>query len=190
MAMKSPDPLYSTLTPTPMHALAAVSPVASTHQDSAEYRKALGCFATGVTVITTHWQDTDWGMTCSSFASVSLQPRLVLWTIRKAASSREAYYRSGGFAISVLAESQDRIAAKFATGDMASRFAGVPMVRLPDKRQRLSEAVAWFDCSLHALIDAGDHQIVVGQVLDFGWNDSQVLGYCRSKYSCLEAKAV
>jgi flavin reductase (DIM6/NTAB) family NADH-FMN oxidoreductase RutF len=186
--MKSLETLQSPFSSTPMQALAALSPVAHTHQDSADYRKALGCYATGVTVITTHWQDSDWGMTCSSFASVSLQPRLVLWTIRKAASSREAYYRSGGFAISVLSESQDRLAAKFATGDMASRFAGVPMERLPDKRQRLSEAVAWFDCSLHALIDAGDHQIVVGQVLDFGWNDGEVLGYCRSKYSRVQAK--
>jgi 3-hydroxy-9,10-secoandrosta-1,3,5(10)-triene-9,17-dione monooxygenase reductase component len=70
--------------------------------DPADYRKALSCFATGVTVVTTRWQDSDWGMTCNSFASVSLEPRLVLWSIRKAASSLEAFTQSGGFSVSVL----------------------------------------------------------------------------------------
>ena len=65
-------------------------------QEPAEYRKALSCFATGVTVITARWQGSDWGMTCNSFASVSLEPRLVFWSIRKAATSLEAFKQSGG----------------------------------------------------------------------------------------------
>lgn len=150
-------------------------------QDPAEYRKALSCFATGVTVVTTHWQGTDWGMTCNSFSSVSLEPRLVLWSIRKAASSLEAFTRSGGFTVSVLSHAQQSLARQFATGDMASRFAGVPVKRQGSERLRLSEAVAWFDCTLHQLVDAGDHHIVMGQVQEFGWRDADALGFWRSQ---------
>ena len=74
-----------------MHDELSTLPAPAVPQDPAEYRKALSCFATGVTVVTAHWQGVDWGMTCNSFASVSLEPRLVLWSIRKAASSLEAF---------------------------------------------------------------------------------------------------
>lgn len=157
-------------------------------QDPADYRKALSCFATGVTVVTAHWQGQDWGMTCNSFASVSLEPRLVLWSIRKAASSLEAFTQSGGFSVSVLSQEQEAIARQFATGDMAARFAGVPVQRQTSQRQRLSEALAWFDCSLHQLVDAGDHHIVIGQVQAFGWrDDAEALGFWRSRFGQFEA---
>jgi flavin reductase (DIM6/NTAB) family NADH-FMN oxidoreductase RutF len=155
--------------------------------DTADYRKALSCFATGVTVVTTRWQDTDWGMTCNSFSSVSLEPRLVLWSIRKAASSLNAFTRSGGFTVSVLSQPQQGLAHQFATGDMASRFANVPAQRLESARLRLSDALAWFDCSLHQLVDAGDHHIVIGQVQDFGWRDAAALGFWRSQFGQFEA---
>lgn len=159
-------------------------------QDPAEYRKALSCFATGVTVVTAHWQGVDWGMTCNSFASVSLEPRLVLWSIRKAASSLEAFTQSGGFTVNVLSNQQEAIARQFATGDMASRFSGVPVQRQASQRQRLTDAMAWFDCQLHQLVDAGDHHIVIGQVNEFGWHeDAQALGFCRSRFGQFEALA-
>ena len=68
-------------------ATTAVAPVS----DPADYRKALGCFGTGVTVVTAYHEGEDWGMTCNSFSSVSLNPRLVLWSIRKEASSLPAF---------------------------------------------------------------------------------------------------
>lgn len=173
----------------------AVQSAAQTHLaarpvtlDPAEYRKALSCFATGVTVVTAHWQGCDWGMTCNSFSSVSLEPRLVLWSIRKAASSLDAFTRSGGFTVSVLSSGQEAVARQFATGDMAARFAGVPTTRQANQRQRLNAAVAWFDCELHQLVDAGDHHIVIGQVHDFGWqDDSSALTFWRSHFGQFEA---
>ena len=150
--------------------------------DPAEYRKALSCFATGVTVVTANWQGCDWGMTCNSFASVSLDPRLVLWSIRKAASSLDAFTQSGGFSVSVLAQAQQGLARQFASGDMAARFADVPVQRQASERLRLSEAMAWFDCSLHQLVDAGDHHILIGQVREFGWRDTAALGFWRSQF--------
>ncbi len=172
----------------------AVQSAAQTHlaarpvtSDPAEYRKALSCFATGVTVVTAHWQGSDWGMTCNSFSSVSLEPRLVLWSIRKAASSLDAFTRSGGFTVSVLSSGQEAVARQFATGDMAARFAGVPTTRQANQRQRLNAAVAWFDCELHQLVDAGDHHIVIGQVKDFGWQgEVNALTFWRSQFGQFE----
>lgn len=155
--------------------------------DPADYRKALSCFATGVTVVSTHWQGQDWGMTCNSFSSVSLEPRLVLWSIRKAASSLEAFVQSGGFAVSVLSQGQQPLVRQFAQGDMASRFAGVPLQRGGSHRPRLTEAQAWFDCRLHQLVDAGDHHIVIGEVVAFGWRDVAALGFWRSQLGRFEA---
>ena len=174
-----PDPVSASI---PMRA-----PVDVTSQDPAQYRKALSCFATGVTVVTSRWQDSDWGMTCNSFSSVSLEPRLVLWSIRKAASSLEAFTQSGGFTVSVLSLHQQALARQFATGDMASRFNNVPAHRQHTRRLRLSEALAWFDCSLHQLVDAGDHYIIIGQVQDFGSNDAAALGFWRSQFGQFQA---
>jgi flavin reductase (DIM6/NTAB) family NADH-FMN oxidoreductase RutF len=158
-------------------------------QDPTDYRKALSCFATGVTVVTTRWQGMDWGMTCNSFASVSLEPRLVLWSIRKAASSLEAFTASGGFTVSVLSQPQQALARQFANGDMASRFADVPVHRQASERLRLSDAVAWFDCQLHQRVDAGDHDILMGRVLDFGWRDAPALTFWRSQLGQFETLA-
>jgi flavin reductase (DIM6/NTAB) family NADH-FMN oxidoreductase RutF len=150
--------------------------------DPADFRKALSCFATGVTVVTARWESGDWGMTCNSFASVSLEPRLVLWSIRKAASSLDAFTRSGGFTVNVLSHEQEATARQFATGDMNSRFAGVPVERQSSERLCLTDAMAWFDCSLHQLVDAGDHHILIGQVREFGWRDTAALGFWRSQF--------
>ena len=167
----------------PTNTSAAAIPV-----DPADYRKALSCFATGVTVVTAHWQNQDWGMTCNSFSSVSLEPPLVLWSIRKAASSLAAFTQSGGFTVSVLSQHQSAVASQFATGDMASRFAGVPLQPLPSQRQRLTEAAAWFDCDLHQLVDAGDHHIVIGRVQSLGWrDDATALTFWRSRFGQIQA---
>ena len=151
-------------------------------QDEADYRKALSCFATGVTVVTTHWAGQDWGMTCNSFNSVSLEPRLVLWSIRRASHSLEAFTQAGHFTISVLAESQQALAGQFATGSMAERFAGAPTQRQPSGGLRLDGCAAWFDCKLHQLVEAGDHCILLGAVGDFGWHDTPALGFWHSRF--------
>lgn len=157
-------------------------PMAPPVQDAATYRQALSCFATGVTVVTASWQEQDWGMTCNSFASVSLEPRLVLWSIRKAAHSLEAFTRSGGFCVNVLGLQQHALAMQFASGDMASRFAGVPVQRQNSGRMRLDPALAWFDCQLHQLVDAGDHHVLIGEVRDFGQQGGEALGFWRSQF--------
>ncbi len=163
-------------------AAAAQASVPTPTHDPADYRKALGCFATGVTVVTARHEGQDWAMTCNSFSSVSLEPRLVLWSIRREASSLAAFTKSGGFTVSVLAQEQQALARQFATGSMEQRFAGVPAQRLASQRLRLDGVVAWFDCDLHQLVEAGDHHIVIGAVRDFGWSEAPALGFYRSKF--------
>lgn len=160
--------------------LPASAPLAPT--DATEYRQALASFGTGVTVVTTRWQDQDWGMTCNSFSSVSLNPQLVLWSIRREASSVEAFTRSGGFTVSVLSQAQQPLARQFATGSLAQRFEGVPLQRLTSQRAHLRDSVAWFDCELHQLVEAGDHHIVIGRVLQFASHEVPALSFWRSRF--------
>ena len=156
-------------------------------ENTGDYKKALACFGTGVTVITAHhdWQDV--GMTCSSFSSVSLNPAMVLWSIRKAASSLIAFTESNGFMVNVLAHDQQALAMQFATGNMTDRFMGVPAERHHSDRLRLAGTSAWFDCDLHQLVDAGDHLIVLGKVRDYGWNDTPALAYSASQFGVFTA---
>jgi flavin reductase (DIM6/NTAB) family NADH-FMN oxidoreductase RutF len=159
-------------------------PAATEHAD---YRHALASFGTGVTVVTSRWQDQDWGMTCNSFSSVSLQPRLVLWSIRREASSYEAFTQSGGFTVNVLSHAQQPLARQFATGSLEQRFAGVPVERLASERVRLPGAAAWFECELHQLVEAGDHTIVIGRVLDYASQDTPALSFWRSHFDSFGA---
>ena len=159
--------------------------------DPRALRDAFGCFMTGVTVVTTlDSTGRPQGFTANSFASVSLEPPLVLWSIRKAASSLEAFTQSGGYTVSVLAGPQEALARQFATGDMATRFAGAPVTRTATQRPRLEGALAWFDCALAQVVDAGDHLILLGRVLDFGWQDAPALAFWRSQFRTLTPQAV
>ncbi len=152
-----------------------------------DYKKALACFGTGVTVITAYHEWQDVGMTCSSFSSVSLNPAMVLWSIRKAAGSLIAFTESNGFMVNVLAHDQQALAMQFATGNMTDRFMGVPSERHHSDRLRLAGTSAWFDCDLHQLVDAGDHLIVLGKVRDYGWNDTPALAYSASQFGVFSA---
>ena len=149
---------------------------------SRAYRDALSCFATGVTVVTAHHAVQYWGMTCNSFSSVSLEPRLVLWSIRQSASSRAAFVSAGGYTVSVLSHEQQALARQFSTGDMAQRFAGVAADRLESGRLRLSGSSAWFDCALVQVIAAGDHDILLGEVHDFGCSVVPPLIFAKSQF--------
>jgi flavin reductase (DIM6/NTAB) family NADH-FMN oxidoreductase RutF len=151
--------------------------------DAMEFRRALGAYPTGVTVVTTKdAQGVPRGFTANSFTSVSLTPPLVLVCLAKAAHSHEVFTNAATFAINVLAESQKAISSLFAskqpdkfesckwhTGDT-----GVPLI---------DGAVARFDCRVHSCVDAGDHTILIGEVQALHHAaDERPLGYCRGAY--------
>lgn len=157
----------------------------SQHQTQA-LKLALGNFATGVTVVTTCHRGKDIGMTCNSFSSVSLDPALVLWSLRKESSNRESYLESGGYTVNVLSAEQQLLALDFAGGAPENRFANADSERLDSGRLRLNRCASWFDCALHQVVSAGDHDILIGRVLDFGSCRVDVLGYGQSEFKVLE----
>ena len=116
----------------------------------------MSCFTTGVTVVTAHAQGQDWGMTCNSFNTVSLEPAMVLWSVRKTSLSHAAFVNAGGYMVNVLGAQQKDLALKFAQGTQAERFAGEGCVRGRQLHPRLDGVIAWFDCRIAQIVSAGD----------------------------------
>ncbi|WP_242130317.1 alpha/beta fold hydrolase [Sphingobium sp. Sx8-8] len=147
-------------------------------------RDALGCFGTGVTVVTTMSpQGEPIGFTANSFASVSLDPPLVLFCIAKRSANLEQFSSAPGFAINVLHIGQQPTSDRFARPN-DSRFDGVPWeVRVPGGSPFLIGSRASLDCRTHAIHDGGDHLIVVGEVrqADFEPHRDPLL-YIQGKY--------
>jgi len=150
-------------------------------------KEAMGCFATGIAVVTTRFEDGDYGMTCNSFNTVSLDPPLVLWSVQRTASSHRAFVEGGGYAVSILAAEQEEVALRFTRGTPAERFAGLPVERLPSGRLVVGGAVAWFDCALENAVEAGDHDVLIGRVLAFASTGKDPLGYLRGEFRALRS---
>jgi flavin reductase (DIM6/NTAB) family NADH-FMN oxidoreductase RutF len=152
---------------------------------SVEFRRALGQFASGVTVVTTRTAaGVSQGLTVSSFCSVSLDPPLVLVCIDKRAETTQNLSESRVFAVSVLAEDQQDVSHRFAFGG-AERFNGQP----PSTRDGLvliPGALAHLECRLRAAHDAGDHFIYVGEVHTLAVQPGRPLLYHASAYRRLD----
>jgi flavin reductase (DIM6/NTAB) family NADH-FMN oxidoreductase RutF len=152
---------------------------------TATLKDAMSCFTTGVTIVTTQFNGQDYGMTCNSFNTVSLDPPLVMWCIRKSSLSYEAYRSASGYVVSVLAASQQALAMKFTSGSQAERFDNVPTQTTTRAMKHIQGAAAWFDCTLEQTVDAGDHTILIGRVLSVGTEDVPCLAYSRRKFGVL-----
>jgi flavin reductase (DIM6/NTAB) family NADH-FMN oxidoreductase RutF len=155
--------------------------------DVAHLKDAMSRFTTGVTVVTTEHAGVDYGMTCNSFNTVSLEPPLVMWCIRKNANSHQAFTAGTGYVVNVLAASQASLAMKFTQGSHAQRFQDVPCDTLPSGKQRIIGAVAWFDCTLEQTVSAGDHDILIGRVQAVGTHDAAGLAYAKRQFGVLSA---
>lgn len=132
--------------------------------DPLSFRKALGQFPTGVTIVTAHSGGQRIGMTANSFASVSLDPPLVLWCPAKAAPSHDAFIAADGFAIHFLGADHQDLALRFA-GRAADKFAEVPHETGLSGAPLLTELAPIFECRTWARYDGGDHTILVGEVI-------------------------
>jgi 3-hydroxy-9,10-secoandrosta-1,3,5(10)-triene-9,17-dione monooxygenase reductase component len=148
-------------------------------------KDAMSCFTTGVTVVTAHTQGLDWGMTCNSFNTVSLDPAMVLWSIRKTSASHAAFVNAGGYMVNVLGAQQKDVALKFAQGTQAERFADQTLVRGVNQHPRLDGVIAWFDCRIAQVVSAGDHDILIGEVLAFGVQAGHGLAYAQRSFGVL-----
>mgnify|MGYP006289168161 FL=1 len=128
------------------------------------YRDALGCFGTGVTVVTCREGPggPPLAMTANSFSSVSLDPPLVLWSPAVSSSRHDAFVAAPQFAIHILAEDQLPLARAFAAD--GRDFSAVDWAEGPGGAPALPGALARLDCAHHAAHGAGDHTIVLGRV--------------------------
>lgn len=147
-------------------------------------RDALGCFSTGVTIITTLDETgAPIGLTANSFTSVSLDPPLVLFSLSKKSANLETFTKAGRFAVNVLHIGQQPLSNRFASRD-ANRFEGIEWsVKSENGSPVLAGALAAFDCRTYAVHEGGDHLMFVGEV-DHAWFEPHrdPLLYFRGKY--------
>ena len=131
----------------------------------------LGGFATGVNIITTRGEDHAYGMTASAFSSVSLDPPLILVCIGISAAGSEMIRRNGVFAVNILAAEQEPISRFFASKDRPrgrDAFRGIPHRQSVSGSPIIEGVHGYLDCSVHAVHEAGDHLIFIGEVLSLG----------------------
>ena len=151
--------------------------------DPRTLRDALGCFATGVTVVTCVADDgRPVGLTANSFTSVSLDPPLLLVCIAKAAASAKALIAAPHFAVNVLQTAQQPASIRFSTRD-EDRFGTTPWSEGELGVPILKDSLGVFECETHAVHDGGDHHILVGHVIKASFDPSMdPLLFFRGRY--------
>ena len=130
---------------------------------STEWRAAMGCFPSGVTVVTAWDGQAALGATVSSFCSVALEPPLLLVCLDRTNVVREPIVRSGVFGVNFLAEGDHHLARQFGSLPDTGRFAGHAFFAEEGEAPRLSEAAVFIHCRVETTHPAGDHLIVVGR---------------------------
>jgi flavin reductase (DIM6/NTAB) family NADH-FMN oxidoreductase RutF/ADP-ribose pyrophosphatase YjhB (NUDIX family) len=150
--------------------------------DPRALRDAFGAFLTGVTVVTTHADDgAPIGFTANSFTSVSLDPPLLLVCLAKTSRNFATLTGAKAFAVNILSEAQKDVSNTFAR-PVEDRFASVDWQKGPFGSPVFAECAAWFDCSMHQIVDAGDHVILLGRIEAFENSGKTGLGYARGGY--------
>ena len=151
--------------------------------DPSEFRRTMGCFATGVTVVTTVAEDgSRVGLTVNSFNSLSIEPPLVLWSLGAGSPLLQAFERATHFAVNVLSEDQVEISQRFALravdkfSDLEVRagLGGAPL--LPD-------CVAWLECRTRSHQRHGDHVLFIGEVERMAATAKAPLLYLHGHYT-------
>src|SRR3954452_19507516 len=138
--------------------------------DPRDFRKALGTYATGVTVITAAAADgKPYGLTCNSFTSVSLNPPLVLWSLSSYSQSMSVFQNASHFAVHVLGASQQALATRFATPS-EDKFAGVDWAPGLGNAPILKDSVAHFQCRSAERYYGGDHVMFLGAVEAYAYS--------------------
>jgi flavin reductase (DIM6/NTAB) family NADH-FMN oxidoreductase RutF len=156
------------------------------HLTPADFRKAMGAFATGVTIITVDLEGTVHGMTANAFASVSLDPMLVLVCVDHSTRTHAHLHAKKRFGINVLAEEQRAISEYYArperTHENAETEAAARFDRTRHGTPMLHGSLAYLECRLHSAQEAGDHTIFIAEVEDVIVREGNPLLFFRGKY--------
>jgi len=152
----------------------------------AEFRRAMGCFATGVTIVTVDLDGEVHGMTANAFASVSLDPMLVLVCVDHTTRTHAHLHAKKRFGINVLCEEQRAISEYYArperTHEHAEQEAGARFERTRHGTPMLQGSLAYLECRLHSAEVAGDHTIFIAEVEDVVVREGEPLLFFRGKY--------
>ncbi|QGU08232.1 FMN reductase (NADH) NtaB [Corynebacterium occultum] len=149
--------------------------------DVRAFRRTLGQFATGITVITTNTGEKLTGMTANSFTAVSLDPPLVLWSIRKESGSLAAFLESGHFSINILAENQNTVSEIFGR-PRDEQFSQVEWIPGKFGAPLFPGSIAHLECETHEVIDAGDHHILIGRVDNYARFEGKPLLFSQGQF--------
>ncbi|MEP2642794.1 flavin reductase family protein [Roseobacter sp.] len=152
-----------------------------------QFRDAMGRFATGVTVITAQTPTGPIGMTANSFSSVSMDPPLVLWCPAKSSSRYAHFVAAPHFAIHVMGAEHEDIAVGFAK--LAQAFDGLDVTQNAQGVPLLGDCLARFECTTHAIHDAGDHSIVLGHVGSAAFREGEALIFCQGRFRQIDNRA-
>lgn len=153
--------------------------------DPKAFRRALGNFATGVTIVTAQNEKGERvGVTANSFNSVSLDPALILWSIDKKSSSFKVFEQATHFAVNVLAATQIDLSNKFARPHQ-DKFAGVDFDFGVGQCILFKHCSANFECEKFNIVEGGDHWIMVGRVVKFHDHGRSPLLYHQGAYSAV-----
>lgn len=147
--------------------------------DPMQFRNTLAQWASGVTVVTTTVGGLRYGMTASSFSSVSLEPPMILICVGKAAFTHDLLLETGTFGVNILNAEQLQIGKRFAErhGDYIDRFSDLNVITGSTGSPFLADALAWLECRTVQTVDAGDHTVFIGEVIDSQINGGEPLLY-------------
>jgi 3-hydroxy-9,10-secoandrosta-1,3,5(10)-triene-9,17-dione monooxygenase reductase component len=153
------------------------------------FREALGHYASGITVITSHVDGEPIGFTCQSFYSVSMSPPLVSFSVMSSSASLPKIREAGRFAVNILSAEQVKISNQFARRG-TDKWHGVEWQESPLGNPIIVGSLHWLDCEIYAEHAAGDHLIVIGEVKALNLQEAaatQPLLYFKGQYRNLAA---
>jgi len=150
-------------------------------------RNLLGHYPTGVAIVTTrHHDGRQIGLTINSFASLSLDPPLVLWSLVNHSPNLEAFRNCSHFAINILSQQQDELARRFATPAIADKFSGVELERVPEGVPVIKDALTTLVCMNDDCRTIGDHLLMIGKVVRTNHQPSTPLVFHTGRFTSLQ----
>jgi flavin reductase (DIM6/NTAB) family NADH-FMN oxidoreductase RutF len=149
--------------------------------DSKKQRQILGHFATGVTVVTTDGEAGSHGMTANAFASLSLNPPLILVAVDKRAMMLDFLTKNRCFAVNILRLDQEDLSRRFATSGPKD-FSDLNVTTVSTGSPILVDAIAFLDCRVYDILPGGDHEIFVGEILAGEYRGGDPLVYYAGRY--------
>ena len=129
------------------------------------FKEICGNYATGVTVITSFDNNTNYGFTANSFTSVSISPFLILFCLNKKANSNKALNIGNHFVVNILSSAQSNICNQFANNNLSpsERFNQVKTSSTKNNVKIISDSVGWLECKVKNIVEGGDHYVYIGE---------------------------